>query len=115
MQAIQGGEAMAATMGPLAPLGWAMGAAQAAATLATGIATIAQINSANENTNLGSASASVSNSATSSTLVAPVQYTQAVEGASLEQNIQDSRVYVVESDITDTQDKVRVSENEATF
>lgn len=115
MQAIQGGEAMAATMGPLAPLGWAMGAAQAAATLATGIATVAQINSANENTNLGGASASVSNSATSSTLVAPVQYTQAVEGASLEQNIQDSRVYVVESDITDTQDKVRVSENEATF
>lgn len=115
MQAIQGGEAMAVTMGPLAPLGWAMGAAQAAATLATGIATIAQINSANENTNLGSASSSVSNSAASSTLVAPVQYTQAVEGASLEQNIQDSRVYVVESDITDTQDKVRVSENEATF
>lgn len=115
MQAIQGGNAMAAQMGLAAPVGWALGALQAAATLATGIATIAQINSANDKTNLGGASAAVSGAATNATLIAPTQYTQAVEGAELETTISDTRVYVVESDITDTQDRVRVSENEATF
>ena len=38
-----------------------------------------------------------------------------VEGASTESNAKDNRVYVVETDISSTQDKVRVIESEATY
>ena len=48
-------------------------------------------------------------------IVAPVQYTQDVQGASIEGAIQDQRVYVTESDITNTQRKVDVAESEAIF
>lgn len=46
---------------------------------------------------------------------APVQATTQVTGASTEAAMQDTRVYVVESDITDTQRKVSIAEAEATF
>ena len=63
----------------------------------------------------GDASSSSPNSSAVSSVIAPVQYTQDVQGASIEGAIQDSRVYVVESDITDTQDKVSVTESEARY
>jgi hypothetical protein len=46
---------------------------------------------------------------------APVQATTQVTGASTEAAMQDTRVYVVESDITNTQRKVSTAESEATF
>ena len=61
------------------------------------------------------ASSASPNSSAVSSVIAPVQYTQDVQGASIEGAIQDSRVYVVESDITDTQDKVAVTESEARY
>ena len=46
---------------------------------------------------------------------APVQATTQVTGASTQATMQDNRVYVVESDITNTQRKVGTAEAEATF
>lgn len=71
-------------------------------------------------TKFGDKSGASSSSATPNTsavnsVIAPVQYTQDVQGASIEGAIQDSRVYVVESDITNTQDRVAVTENEARY
>lgn len=63
----------------------------------------------------GDASSSSPNSSAVSSVIAPVQYTQDVQGASIEGAIQDSKVYVVESDITDTQDRVAVTESEARY
>lgn len=62
-----------------------------------------------------SASSATPNASAVSSVIAPVQYTQDVQGASIEGAIQDSRVYVVESDITDTQDRVAVTESEARY
>ena len=61
------------------------------------------------------ASSASPNSSAVSSVIAPVQYTQDVQGASIEGAIQDSKVYVVESDITDTQDRVAVTESEARY
>ena len=44
-----------------------------------------------------------------------VQTVNAVEGASTESNTKDNRVYVVETDISSTQDKVKVIESEARY
>lgn len=61
----------------------------------------------------GGATASVpSSSGISNTVVPPVQYTQDVNGSNIEESIKDSKVYVVESDITDTQKRVRTSQTE---
>jgi len=61
------------------------------------------------------ASSATPNASAVSSVIAPVQYTQDVQGASIEGAIQDSKVYVVESDITDTQDRVAVTESEARY
>ena len=72
-----------------------------------------------KNTQFGSSSPSGSsaspNSGAVNNIIAPVQYTQDVQGASIEGAIKDSRVYVTESDITNTQKKVDVAESEAKF
>ena len=62
---------------------------------------------------LGS-SASASTSAIAS-LSAPVQYTQDVQGASIESAITNTKVYVTEGDIKQTSNKVSVAENESKF
>ena len=89
----------------------AMGAAMSAMILTTGLLQIQKIKQQQFN---GGATAGASGSAVNS-ITAPVQYTQDVQGAEIEGSIKDSRVYVVESDITNTQDRVNVSETEATF
>lgn len=91
----------------------AMGAASTAMILTTGLMQIQKIKQQQFNGG-GGASASPSGSAISS-INAPVQYTQDVQGASIEGAIKDSKVYVVESDITNTQNKVNVTENEARY
>ena len=89
----------------------AMGAAMSAMILTTGLLQIQKIKQQQFN---GGATAGASGSAVNS-ITAPVQYTQDVQGAEIEGSIKDNRVYVVESDITNTQDRVNVSETEATF
>ena len=100
--------------GPIA--GPIMGSILSAFMLATGIAQINKIKSTEFNGNGPTSSASATpNTSAINSVIAPVQYTQDVQGASIEGAIKDSRVFVVESDITNTQNKVSVTENEARF
>lgn len=100
------------------PLGPIVGAVQAAAVTAAGIANIAKISQqqynskgSGTNTNFGSESATPSTSSIAA-ISAPVQYTTAVEGASIEESISDQKVYVTETDIANTSNKVSVQETE---
>lgn len=115
MQAIQGGNAMAAQMGLAAPVGWALGAVQAAATLATGIATIAQINSVKKDGSGSISGGSFPSVNVGSAIAASPDFTQSVDGAMTQTAITDQRVYVLEHDITETQNKVEVAESRATY
>lgn len=89
----------------------ALAVIQAASIAASGAAQIANISKQKYNSE-GSSSASLSSAAVSSTLTQPQQYTQAVDSANIESSIGDSRVYVVESDISDTTKRVNVQESE---
>lgn len=91
-----------------------MGTAMSAMMLATGITQIQKIQNTPFNDKSSASSASPNSGAVNS-VIAPVQYTQDVQGASIEGAIQDSKVYVVESDITNTQDRVAVTESEARY
>ena len=91
----------------------AMGAATTAMVLATGIMQIQKIKQ--QQMNGAGGSTSTPNAGAVSSVIAPVQYTQDVQGASIEGAIKDTKVYVTESDITNTQNKVSVTENEARF
>lgn len=92
----------------------ALAALQATAIAASGGATIAKMVRTNKNNASQSAKTNVSTSALTS-ITAPVQYTQDVQGASIEGAIKDTRVYVLESDISNTQKKVNVAESEARY
>jgi hypothetical protein len=92
----------------------AMAATTSASVLASGIAQLSQIKNANQNSSLGGAFGTPSTNAITN-LIAPVQYTQDVQGANIEGAIRDSKVYVTETDITNTQNRVKVAENEARF
>lgn len=48
-------------------------------------------------------------------LIAPIQYTANVADATKERDVRDTRVYVTEHDITDTQRRVQVAQSEARF
>ena len=63
----------------------------------------------------GGGSATPSAGAVNATIVPPVQYSQAVQGASTEGAIANQKVYVTESDIVDTIGKVSVQETENTY
>lgn len=101
-------------LGPIA--GPILGSILSGFMLATGIMQINKIKSTpfNGSGNVSGSSATPNTSAVAS-IQAPVQYTQDIQGASIEGAIKDTRVYVVESDITNTQNKVDVAESEATF
>ena len=92
----------------------AMGAASTAMILATGIMQIQKIKQQQFGGGGGGAGASPSSGAMG-TVVAPVQYTQDVQGAAIEGSIKDTKVYVTETDISDTQNKVDVAESEARY
>ena len=83
------------------------------ATAALGGAQIAKI----KNTKFGDSGSAgaVSSGAVNSMIIPPVQYTQAVQGASTEGAIKDTKVYVTETDIKDTMNKVDVQESENTY
>ena len=93
----------------------AMAASTSASVLASGIAQLVQIKNANKNSTLGKSSIATPNTSAVNSFIAPVQYTQEVNSANIEGAIKDSRVYVVESDITSTQNKVEVAENESRY
>ena len=66
------------------------------------------MDSAHPNTNINAKSVNA-------TIIPPVQYSNAIQGASTEGAIKDSKVYVLESDITNTTNKVAVQESENTY
>ena len=100
--------------GPIA--GPILGSILSAFMLATGIMQINKIKATEFNNGGSTSSASASpNTSAVNSVIAPVQYTKDVQGASIEGAIKDSRVFVVESDITNTQNKVSVTENEAKY
>lgn len=63
----------------------------------------------------GGAAATPSASSVSSTLIAPTEYSEAVQGARLEERVGDTRVYVTEGDIRSTNRKVTVAESESRY
>jgi len=94
----------------------AMAASTSASVLASGIAQLLQIKNANQNSTLGgTGSFAKPNTSAITSINAPVQYTQDVQGASIEGAIKNTRVYVTEADISSTQKKVDVAESEARY
>lgn len=100
-------------LGPIA--GPILGAVLSAMMLATGITQIQKIKSTQFNSGSTSGASASPNTSAVSSVIAPVQYTQDVQGASIEGAIKDSKVYVTESDISNTQQRVKVTEDEARF
>lgn len=96
-----------------APASFILGGINTVATAALGGAQIAKI----KNTKFGDSGSAgaVSSGAVNSMIIPPVQYTQAVQGASTEGAIKDTKVYVTETDIKDTMNKVDVQESENTY
>ena len=100
--------------GPI--IGSIMGSILSAFMLATGIKQINKIKETQFNSNGPTSSVSATpNTGAINSVIAPVQYTQDVQGASIEGAIKDTKVWVTETDITNTQNKVSVTENEARF
>lgn len=91
-------------------------AATVAAAGAAQIATIARQKYKGGSGNVGKMSASPNiNTAALSAASKPVDTVTTVRGASTEASIKDTRVYVLESDITDTQNRVKTIESESKF
>ena len=109
-------QAWASSMQLGAIAGPIMGSILSSFMLATGIAQIAKIkNTKFEGSSSTSGSSATPNTSAVNSVIAPVQYTQDVQGASIEGAIKDTRVYVLENDISSTQKKVDVAESEARF
>lgn len=96
-----------------APASFIVGGIQTAATAALGAAQIAKIKS--QTMNSAMASGAIQPSAVNSMIIPPVQYSSAIQGASTEGAIKDTKVYVTETDIKDTMSKVDVQESENTY
>lgn len=109
--------AWASSMQLMFPANVIIGSTLSAMMLGTGIAQIAKIKQQqfNGSGSSGSGASASPNTSAVAAVTAPVQYTQDVQGASIEGAIKDTRVYVTETDITDTQKKVDVTEQEAIY
>ena len=110
-------QSMAAFAFPLGPI---IGAAMSALVAATGIMQINQIkkqrfDGGDSGTVASTPSASPSITAVKAMGGPAVNPVTNIEGASTEGTVQDSRVWVSETDITDTQKKVRTVESESTY
>lgn len=93
---------------------WAIGISQAASIAASGIASIVKINQVkSDGSNSGQASLPSINMG--SVVTASPDFSQTFDGAVTSAAIKDQKVYVTEHDITDTQKKVEVAQNEATY
>ena len=101
-----------------APISFITGGIMSAATATLGAIQIDQIKKQTfQNADKGSAgsTSSVPNINTAALLSSPVNYTTEIKGATAVEDAADTRVYVVESDITNTVNKVKVAEDESTF
>lgn len=96
-----------------APASFIVGGIQTAATAALGAAQIAKIKSQTMNSAI--ASGAINPTSVNNMIVPPVQYSAAVQGASTEGAIKDTKVYVTETDIVSTMTKVSVQETENTY
>ena len=67
--------------------------------------------------NAKNGSASVSRVSTNgvSAIQTPITYTEDVNGLNISENMKDSRVYVLEKDITNTTNRVQVTSKESRF
>lgn len=99
-----------------APISFITGGIMTAATATLGGL---QIDSIKKQTFNGGGSTSTTNSVpqinTAALLSSPVNYTTEIQGAKAIDDAMDTRVYVVESDITEAVNKVKVTEDESTF
>lgn len=92
---------------------WAIGISQAASIAAAGIASITKISQVKSD---GSGSSISVPSVNMGAVVASApEFVQSVDGAMTETAITDQKVYVTEHDITETQKKVQVAQNRATY
>ena len=92
---------------------WAVGISQAASIAAAGIASITKISQVKSD---GSgASISVPSVNMGAVVASAPEFVQSVDGAMTETAITDQKVYVTEHDITETQKKVQVAQNRATY
>ena len=107
--------AWASSMQLMFPANVIVGGLLSAMMLTTGLMQIDKIRKTQFNSKGASGGNSTPNSGAVASVIAPVQYTQDVQGASIEGAIKDTKVYVTETDITDTQNKVSVTENEAKY
>ena len=110
-------QSMAAFAFPLGPI---IGAAMSALVAATGIMQINQIkkqrfDGGDSGTVASTPSASPSITAVKAMGGPAVNPVTNIQGASTEETVQESRVWVSETDITDTQKKVRTVESESTY
>jgi hypothetical protein len=92
----------------------ALAAIQAASIAASGIASIVKIKQVKSDGSGGGATSVPTVSMPSVMNVTP-DFNQSVDGAMTQTAIQDQRVYVLEHDITETQNKVQVTENMAKY
>ena len=93
-----------------------MGTAMSAMMLATGIAQIQKIQNTKFNGNGSTSSAAATpNTSAVNSVIAPVQYTQDIQGASIEGAIKDSKQYVAVTEINEVGNRVEVTEQEAKF
>lgn len=90
----------------------ALAVLQATAIATSGAANIAKMAKTNKNNASSSVSSVRTSTAALGSIVAPVQYTQDIQGANIEGAIKDTRVYVTEGDISSTQKRVNVAESE---
>lgn len=104
--------AWASSMQLLFPANVIVGSLLSAMMLGTGIAQIQKIKSTQFGGGSTSGVSATPNTSAVASIQAPVQYTQDVQGASIESAIKDTRVYVTEGDISNTQKKVSVAESE---
>lgn len=100
---------------PPGPVGWALGAIQAATIATMGAINIQKIK--NTDFNGGSTGgASVTPSASTYATELPATFTRQITGASEIENLnQDTRVYILESDIQASNKRVQVRESESSF
>ena len=93
----------------------ALAAAQAASIAASGMATISKINQVKPDGSGSGSAASVPSVSIPTVINTSSDFTQSVDGAMTRSTITDQRVYVLEHDITETQNKVEVAEQRATY
>lgn len=101
-----------------APISFITGGIMSAFTATMGAIQIAQIKKQKFEGGGGSSSTSTPSAPsinTSALLSSPVNYTTEVQGAKAEESVTDTRVYVVESDISSAVNRVEVAESESTF